>query len=54
MNDILWKSDVISRTQDLTQLDSASESKKKEPITTDAPNFVVSCAVQKGPHASWL
>ena len=29
MNDISWKSDVKSRRQDQTQLDSSSESKKK-------------------------
>ena len=38
MNDILQlrKSDVESSRQDQTQLDSASEGKKKQPITSDA------------------
>ena len=36
MNDILRKSDVESSRQDQTQLDSASEGKENEPITSDA------------------
>ena len=36
MNDILRKSDIESSKQDQTQLDSASEGKENEPITSDA------------------
>ena len=36
MNVILRKSDVESSRQNQTQLDSASEGKKIEPITSDA------------------
>ena len=36
MINILRKSDVESSRQDQTQLDSASESKTNEPITSDA------------------
>ena len=36
MFDILRKSDVESRRQDQSQLDSMSESKENEPITSDA------------------
>ena len=35
MNDILRKRDVESSRQDQTQLDSASEDKENEPITSD-------------------
>ena len=36
VNDMLQKSDVESSRQDQTQLDSASEGKTNEPITSDA------------------
>ena len=36
MNDISRESDVESSRQDQTQLDSASEGKENEPITSDA------------------
>ena len=47
MNDISWKSDVKSRRQDQTQLDSSSESKKKWANHKQCSSVFVSHAVQK-------
>ena len=44
MNDVVWKSDVESSRQDQTQLDSASESKTNEPITSDAERRCFTCS----------
>ena len=53
MNDILQKSDVKSRRQDQTQLDSASERKKK---MSQSQVMLLSVCFTFGlkRHASWL